>query len=268
MIAFIEELRIRNEALYYFGLVCLGLSGLFLLLSFLTDTQVYNISAWYKPMKFSLSTWLFVWAMGWYCYYLRDFNTLPFNYSTIVLLGFEILYIAIQAGRGQLSHFNIGSPFSSVMYSLMALAATSVTVYTAYIGYLFFTSEFPGLPDYYVSSIRWGIVIFVVFAFEGFVMGSKLTHTIGGPDGGIGIRFLNWSTKYGDPRVSHFIGMHALQSLPIISWYILKNRTYTTVAIVLYAMLAVFTLFQALQGRPFFKINEVKKETHQTWNNT
>jgi hypothetical protein len=62
--------------------------------------------------------------------------------------------------------------------------------------------------------------------------------------------------------------MHALQILPIISWYILKNRTYTTVAIVLYAMLAVFTLYQALQGRPFIKINEVKKETHQTWNNT
>jgi hypothetical protein len=99
-------------------------------------------------------------------------------------------------------------------------------------------------------------------------MGSKLTHTIGGADGGIGIRFLNWSTKYGDPRVSHFIGMHALQILPIISWYILKNRTYTTVAIVLYAMLAVFTLYQALQGRPFIKTKIPYQTSSNTLNNT
>ena len=47
------------------------------------------------------STFLFVWAMAWYCYYLPSFNINLFNWSIIVLLGFEIIYIAIQAARGQ-----------------------------------------------------------------------------------------------------------------------------------------------------------------------
>lgn len=152
------------------------------------------------------------------------------------------------------------------MYSMMALAATAVTVYSAYIGYLFFTTEFPDLPSYYVSAIRWGILIFIVFSFEGFVMGSKLTHTIGGADGGVGIPVLNWSTQYGDPRIAHFIGMHALQILPIIYWYFLKNRSLVMVAVALYGSLAVLTLVRALQGKPLIKaplnstINYQKKE--------
>ncbi len=266
MIHFLEELKLRNEALFYYGLACLILSLIFLLLSKFDHTQVYNISAWHKPFKFSLSTCLFSWAMGWYCYYLPDFNVNPFNITVILLLSFEIVYIAIQAGRGQLSHFNLSTPFYSAMYSMMALAATIVTVYSAYIGYLFFTTKFPDLPSYYVSAIRWGILIFVVFSFEGFVMGSKLTHTIGGADGGVGIPVLNWSTQYGDPRIAHFIGMHALQILPIISWYFLKNRSLVMVAVALYGSLAVLTLVQALQGKPLIKsplnstINNQKNE--------
>ena len=84
-------------------------------------------------------------------------------------------------------------------------------------------------------------------------MGSKLTHTIGGADGGVGIPVLNWSTQYGDPRIAHFIGMHALQILPIISWYFLKNRSLVMVAVALYGSLAVLTLVQALQGKPLIK---------------
>jgi hypothetical protein len=252
IIDFIDQLKYRNESLYYYGLVCLILLVIFLILSKTSSVQVYNVSAWYKPFKFAFSTLLYSWAMAWYCYYLPSFNITLFNWSVIVLLGFEIAYIAFQAGKGQLSHFNISTPVYSLLYSLMAIAASAVTIYTAYVGVLFFTNTFLDLPIYYVWSIRMGIIIFVVFAFEGFVMGSRLSHTIGGPDGEKGIPLLNWSTKYGDPRIAHFIGMHALQVLPFISYYFLKNNIATITISILYGLLAAYTLVQALNGKSFF----------------
>ncbi|HPH82148.1 MAG TPA: hypothetical protein PL185_06225 [Flavobacteriales bacterium] len=226
----------------------------------ISATQVYNVSAWYKPFKFAFSTFLFAWAMSWYCSYLPSFNITLFNWTVIILLGFEIIYIAFQAYRGQLSHFNLSTPVYAALYSMMALAATIVTLYTAYVGILFFTTEFPQLPSYYLWSIRLGILIFVIFSFEGFVMGSKLTHTIGGPDGESGIPLLNWSTKYGDPRIAHFIGMHALQVLPLLSYYVFKNTKATLALTIFYLLLAVFTLIQALQGKPLFKSKSAKTE--------
>jgi hypothetical protein len=253
MADFIQNLYTRNATLYYFGLTCFVLAALFIILSRMTNVQVYNVSAWYKPLKFALSIGLYAWTMAWYCDYLPNFNIKLFNWSTIVLLGFEIVYIAIQAYRGQLSHFNVSSPMYSALYMCMAAAASLVTIYTAYIGLLFFTQSFSTLPNHYLWAIRLGIIIFVVFSFEGFVMGSRMTHTIGGPDGEAGIALLNWSTKYGDPRIAHFIGMHALQVLPIIAYYALRNTKLTFVLAGMYALLAIYTLMQALAGKPFLK---------------
>jgi hypothetical protein len=118
---------------------------------------------------------------------------------------------------------------------------------------LFFNRDFPDLPDYYVWAIRLGILLFVIFSLEGFVMGSRMSHTIGGPDGEEGLPFLNWSRKYGDPRVAHFIGMHALQLLPILSYYVLKNVKLTIVVSILYALMALYVLAQAFLGKPFIR---------------
>ena len=259
MFSFIESLKQKNETLFYFGLICFAFAMICLLLSKLTSTEVFGVSAWIKPFKFSFSTFLFCWAMAWYCAYLPNFNIQLFNWSTIILLGFEIVYIALQASKGQLSHFNLSTPMYSMLYSMMALAATLVTIYTAYVGMLFFTNSFPNLPDYYVWSIRLGIFIFVIFSFEGFVMGSKLTHTIGGPDGGPGIPLLHWSTRFGDPRVAHFIGMHALQVLPLLSYYFVKNTKAVFLVAFIYLLLSIFTLMQALKGRPFVKSKPIEK---------
>ncbi len=254
MQAFLEELKFRNPEMYFYGLICLGFSIVCLVLSKTTQVQVLGINAWIKPFKFAFSTFLYAWAMGWYCAYLPKFNLAFFNWTVIILLGFEIIYIAIQANRGQLSHFNLSSSFYASMYSLMALAASAVTIYTAYVGWLFMVNQFPDLPTSYLWAIRMALWIFVVFSFEGFLMGSKLTHTIGGADGGPGLPLLNWSTKFGDPRVAHFIGMHALQLLPFLAYYFVANKYWVLVIAMLYLSLATFTLIQALNGKPLIHV--------------
>ncbi len=253
MIDFIQTLKSRNETLFIFGWVCLFIAILFLIFAKTTSTQVYGVNAWYKPFKFAFSTFTFAWAMAWYCSYLPDFNIKLFNWTIIVLLGFEIVYIAIQASKGQLSHYNISSSFYSAMYSLMALAASLVTIYTAYVGVLFFKHSFPELPNYYVWAIRLGIIVFVIFSFEGFAMGSRMNHSVGALNDNSNWFILGWSKTVGDLRVAHFIGMHALQILPLLSFHVLKNTKWTIGLSVIYGLLALMTLIQALQGKPLIR---------------
>ena len=260
MIDFIQQLKIRNETLFYYGLLCLILSVIFIILTKYTNTQVYNVNSWYKPFKFAFSTFLFAWAMAWYCYYLPNFDTNSFNWRGVILLGFEIFYIAFQASTGGLSHYNLSTPVYVALYSMMAFAATLVTLYTAYIGVLFFTNSFPELPNYYVWAIRLSIILFVVFSFEGFAMGSKLNHSVGALNDNSNLFIIGWSKTVGDLRVSHFIGMHALQVLPILSYYVFKNTKLTFGLSIIYGMLAIMTLIQALKGRPFIKTRKTKNE--------
>ena len=258
MIPFISELKARNETLFYYGVVCLVLALLFFVLSKTTTIQVYGVNAWLKPFKFALSTFFFAWAMGWYCYYLPDFNAQLFNWSVILLLGFEIAYIAIMAGKGELSHYNTSSPLYASLFSMMALAATLVTLYTAYIAFQFFTHSFLQLPTYYLWAIRLSLLIFVVFSLEGFAMGSRMSHSVGALNDNSNLWILGWSKTVGDLRVAHFIGMHALQVLPVLSYYLIKNTKGTIVLAVLYGLLALVTLVQALQGKPFFAAGSEK----------
>ena len=258
IIGFIKELKIRNEYLFYFGLLCVILSIVCIVHTKTTSIQVHGVNAWFKPFKFAVSIGLFSWTMAWYCHYLSDFNVTPFNWTVIILFGFELIYITVQASKGQLSHFNFDTPLYSILYSLMGLAAVMVTLYTAYIGLLFFTQSFPNLPNHYVWGIRLGILIFVVFSFVGALMSSQMSHSVGAINDNSNWWIIGWSKTVGDLRVAHFIGMHALQLLPLISFYVFRNTKAIIVISILYGLLATSTLVQALNGKPIITQKEVK----------
>lgn len=251
---FLNELSIRNYPLYLFGWVSLvGFIASVILMSF-SDTQVLGINAWIKPAKFYLSTVLFVWTMGWFTGYLdRPKLITAYNIVVISVLAFELIYISWQASLGQQSHFNINTQFNALMWSLMGSTISIMTLFTAVIGWFFFKDSFPDLSPSYLWGIRLGIITFVIFAFEGGIMGALMSHTVGAEDGATGITFLNWSLSHGDLRIAHFIGMHALQVLPVVGFYLMSQPRGIWIASAVYFLLALFVLIKALQGIPLFR---------------
>lgn len=252
---FLATLRNRNRPLYYFGGVCIAASMVCALLIFFTQTQVLGINAWIKPFKFFISSAIFGWTMGWIMEYLgEDKKVFIYSWMVIVVLAFETIYIALQAGQGLLSHFNVGDAFHGLMFSLMGIAISILAIWTGYIGYLFFVKHFPSLPPAYLWGLRLGILFFVVFAFEGGLMAARLAHTVGAPDAGPGLPLTNWSSSHGDLRVAHFMGMHALQVLPLMAFYIFRNLKTTILFAAIYFGVVTFLFLQALSGYPLLRM--------------
>ena len=81
-------------------------------------------------------------------------------------------------------------------------------------------------------------------------MAARLSHTIGAPDGSEGFPIVNWSKSYGDMRIAHFFGMHALQILPLVGFYLSKNiRTIVIVSVIYFAFVSL-VFIQAMMGKP------------------
>lgn len=84
----------------------------------------------------------------------------------------------------------------------------------------------PGDPARSLA-IRGGLVIALIGMALAFLMTSPTAeqlntfqgiagaHAVGHPDGGPGLPLLGCSTVAGDLRVPHFVGMHALQLIPL-----------------------------------------------------
>ena len=81
-------------------------------------------------------------------------------------------------------------------------------------------------------------------------------HTVGAPDGGPGMPGTGWSREHGDLRVAHFLGLHAVQALPLFALLFARRRWHEErrVRLVLaisasYVSLFALLLWQALRGQ-------------------
>jgi hypothetical protein len=249
--SFFNQLRRRNATLYYFGWLYFtgGLIGIVMTQS--SDTVVMGINAWIKPTKFFFSIWLFCWTMGWYLIYLDNRRRSRFyTRMVIIVMIIEQFIITWQAANGRLSHFNISTPFYRALFILMGVAIATLAAWTGVIGYYFFRQKRFRAPMPYIWGIRLGIILFVLFSFEGGIMASHLAHTIGAPDGGPGLPMVNWSTQHGDLRVAHFIGLHSLQLIPLFGYYIAKSRRSVQLFAAGYFLVTVLLLVLAFYDLP------------------
>ncbi len=133
---------------------------------------------------------------------------------------------------------------------LMALFMLLFTITCVLICIAFFRKNQFSISGEYLWGIRLGIVFFIIFSLEGGLMAAKFSHTAGSPDGGPGLPFISWSTQYGDLRIAHFLGIHSLQLLPLLGYYIAKSKKQIIGLSVIYFIIVMAVFIQALSGRP------------------
>ena len=148
-----------------------------------------------------------------------------------------------------------------MMFGGMAIAAIAITLLAVNVCAAYFRDAPAANPSYYNWAVRLGILIFVIFSFEGILMGGRQTHKIGREPQTTFLPFLKWNMKEGDLRVAHFIGMHALQIIPLFSIYLFKNTVAVFSLSAIYLLFAFYVLVQALQSKPFIRSKKLQHET-------
>ena len=119
---FLAELQSRGRSLVAFGWLNLTLALLFLIFWGSTDAAVMGINAWIKPLKFALSITLYSFTFAWLLSYLKsERHRNVIGWTLIVCMSAEILVIALQAARGETSHYNTSSPLNAALFATMGL---------------------------------------------------------------------------------------------------------------------------------------------------
>lgn len=227
--------------------------------------------AWLKPAKFAASALIYSLTMAWIFGYLDGWVRTRRHVGRITAGVFvlEVGLVCLQAWRGTTSHFNVGTPLDAVVFSVMGVAIAAQTIASGFVLVALWRQPFTDRA--LGTALRAGMLITLLGAASaGFMTqptaaqlrdikaSGTLTvtggHTVGGVDGGPGLPGTGWSTAHGDLRVPHFVGLHAMQALPLVAFLLRRRRSAAprTVAraAVSYGALFALLLLQALRGEP------------------
>jgi len=254
MKSLITRIRTSSPVLYYCGLGHLSLLVLLLIIAQFDHRQLVGINLWIKPMKFAISIAIYCLTWPLFLQY-QPYERLKKRFAnfTVFALAFEMIAIGTQAARGELSHYNISSPYNGLVFSLMGIVIVSQTLFALYVGLMFFKVKAEKLSAALLWAIRFATIMAAVFALEGGLMASRMAHTVGAADGGPGLPFVNWSTIAGDLRIAHFMGLHALQIIPLFVVFTgIKNAKPIIVFSMVYFVVVSLLFYNALLGKALF----------------
>jgi hypothetical protein len=258
---------------FYFSFVCLVVSIIGLLID---DRILLYVPIWLKPFKFSVSSLIFI---GSILYFLKYIPNKKFIIVTNKIVSYglmiELIIIYLQVFRGRMSHFNNQTIEDMILFQIMAITIVCVWLgFGVYAWKLFKTLEYA--DDIIFKGIQVGALITFLtmpFAFTmpqpsktqlqeiiknksqiGLVVGS---HTIDEKDPSQTYPLTGWAKTGGDLRIAHFLGLHAIQILPILAFFL--NGLHITISMqkwilrttgFFYFLLVVVVLIQALKGIP------------------
>jgi hypothetical protein len=223
--------------------------------------QVEGVSVWIKPIKFDISFGTYSWTVAWWFSLLRvDGNQRTLLrrlfFTTIAV---EVTGISVQAVRTAITGVAMASWLDSGVAILTTTMILFNTLLVIWIAYLFWRTSY---ADLYTWANRLGILIFLVGNAIGGQMLVRHNHTIGIANNGAGLPFLNWNTIGGDLRISHFLSIHAIQSLPLSAFVILRfwpywienrQRRALLLAAFVFSAFIMGTYIEAMLGIPLLR---------------
>ena len=231
-------------------------------LAYLLDARQFNgISVWIKPMKFQASLAVHLLTVALLLEFLQEekrTGRLVF-WLAMAMIGtslFEVIYITYQAAQARGSHYNLATPVTAALYSLMGIGAVILVATTAWIGALILRR--PARSPVLAIGAGLGLLLGgILGGITGIWMGGQPGHWVGGmaSDAG-GLPIVGWARDGGDLRVAHFFGLHMMQALPLLALLlgrlnIPQGRAWLFGGAALGTLLTVATLLQAITGRPF-----------------
>jgi len=202
----------------------------------LDPRQLGGQPIWAKPLKFSVSFVLYGATLAW----MISLVTAPATRrrarragAVVAAAGtVEMVAIVGQVLRGRASHFNVATALDTAVWAVMGTTIVVLWVATAGIGVLLLRER--TLAADTAWAVRLGLAVTLLGMATAFLMtgatgaqiaaaqttGTMTTvgaHAVGVPDGGPGLPLVGWSTTGGDLRIGHFVGLHALQGLPLLA---------------------------------------------------
>jgi hypothetical protein len=271
--AVVSTLWRTDKPLTAVGLIMLAALAAALVGLWLDPRVITGAPAWLKPAKFAVSIAIYTLTLAWIFTYLPEWRWTRriVGWTSAVVLVLELVIIGLQAWRGTTSHFNIGTPLDAALFTIMGSAIVLQTLTSVAVAVALWRQPFAdralGL------ALRLGLSLTILGAATGGLMtrptsaqldDARVTqrmaiagaHTVGAADGGPGLPGTGWSREHGDLRVPHFIGLHAVQILPLVG-VLLRRRGASErargrlmgIAASSYAGLFGILLWQALRGQ-------------------
>lgn len=199
------------------------------------DRDLLGHPIWMKPLKFTISFALYCVTLAWMLSLQTKARRLGWWMGTMVAAGVAVEMVLIVGQvvvRGRQLHFNMSTPTDKLFHDIMA-----GTVYVIWAAVLVVAIQllFDKPGD---KALRWSIRLALGTTLGGMLLGNLMfratpaqqqamdatgrddffgSHSVGVEDGGPGMPITGWSTQGGDLRIGHFLGVHALQFIPMIA---------------------------------------------------
>ncbi|HKG11951.1 MAG TPA: hypothetical protein VKB12_01380 [Pyrinomonadaceae bacterium] len=261
---FLVELYRRNRVLAVLGWLHLAAFAVLLFVAPFDARTILGLNPWVKPLKFLVSIAAYVWTLAWLTRYISAHrrSVRLISWGTAVIFVGEMACVIMQSARGTTSHFNLKSPFDGLVFSVMGFLI-AVNTLLVLVTLLLFLKPTERPAPAYLWGVRLGLLLFFMGSLEGAAMVANGAHTVGAPDGGAGLPFVNWSTSAGDLRVAHFLAFHALQLLPLAGFTLSRYKTdwparrqtaCVFMLAILYAACVSLIFWQAMRGRPLLSL--------------
>ena len=237
---------------------------------FLDPRVLTGAPIWVKPFKFAISLGIYGLTIAWMLSVLPRRSRVG-EWAAVVIVAVAVVeeaIIVLQAARGTTSHYNETTPFDAALWKAMGISIMLLFVSHLIIAVAALRQRIQDRTIAYGMRMGLGLSLLGMLAAVPMVIprgepaidGIAGAHSVGMPDGGPGLPFLGWSTTGGDLRIGHFVGLHALQALPLLAFLLtrtaLGDRIRARLLLVggaAYGVLNVLLTWQALRGQPLVK---------------